>query len=185
MHKYVDAFKENAVDGELLLTLTVRDLELYLSVHDKFDIEKLRREIDDMRSACNFAPADICTNSADGVGAAKDGKRSDDPLSWTSQDVCEWLRNDCGYPQYCDAFHRNQVDGDLLVGITKEELGELGVKAASHVDSILFMVKDLRRRAGGTDTSAIAHDEGPTVDDIDDFFRQDIEMEMTRGGSEF
>ena len=175
LEKYAAEFKANSVDGELLLTLSSTDLELYMKIRDAFDrdrlvgkIRALRQRSEKHHAAESYAdrPPDNSTRES----AAS--SRSSDPLRWTVGDVCKWLQHDCGYGKYCAAFERDQVDGELLLGLTKEELGELGVANAKHVDNILFSIGDLRARAG--------RDDGGGVVSLEEYFLKDIEEEMRK-----
>jgi class 3 adenylate cyclase len=67
-------------------------------------------------------------------------------------DVAEWLRG-LGLEQYAPAFRDNDIDGEVLRGLTADDLRELGVASIGHrrrlLDSIARLV-DGTRSAGAS-----------------------------------
>lgn len=45
--------------------------------------------------------------------------------------VLRWL-GDCGLDMYSDNFHQNDIDGNALLGLTNDDLRELGVSSLGH-----------------------------------------------------
>ncbi len=46
-------------------------------------------------------------------------------------DVAAWLRG-LGLEQYVQLFHDNDIDGEILRGMTAEDLKELGISSFGH-----------------------------------------------------
>src|SRR5215469_12525011 len=67
------------------------------------------------------------------------------PLRATSMDVAEWLRG-LGLGQYVPAFRENDIDGEVLRGLTADDLRELGIASIGHrrrlLDAIARLVGD-------------------------------------------
>ena len=67
------------------------------------------------------------------------------PLSdWSTDDVCEWLK-DIGLGEHVESFTDNEMMGEHLVDITKEDLKELGVKKLGHQKTILARLGQLTK----------------------------------------
>ena len=47
------------------------------------------------------------------------------------RDVAEWL-GALGLSQYKDAFAENDIDGDILLRLTNDDLREIGVSSVGH-----------------------------------------------------
>ena len=60
----------------------------------------------------------------------------------TSMDVAEWLRG-LGLEQYVPAFRANDVDGEVLLRLTAEDLRELGVASIGHRRRLLDAIATL------------------------------------------
>src|SRR6201988_3434392 len=56
--------------------------------------------------------------------------------------VAEWLRG-LGLEQYAPAFRDNHVDGEVLHGLTAEDLRELGVASIGHRRRLLDAIARL------------------------------------------
>jgi hypothetical protein len=61
---------------------------------------------------------------------------------WEVDEVCEWLE-DIGLGEHCPQFRENEILGEHLLELTKEELAELGVKKIGHKKTFLTKVKEL------------------------------------------
>jgi class 3 adenylate cyclase len=64
------------------------------------------------------------------------------PLRVTSMDVTEWLRG-LGLQQYVPAFLDNDIDGEVLCGLTADDLRELGVASIGHRRRLLDAIARL------------------------------------------
>src|SRR6516225_9498658 len=64
------------------------------------------------------------------------------PLRATSMDVAEWLRG-LGLEQYVPAFRENDIDGEVLRGLTADDLRELGVVSIGHRRRLLDAIARL------------------------------------------
>jgi len=60
----------------------------------------------------------------------------------TSMDVAEWLRG-LGLEQYVPAFRANDIDGEVLLRLTAEDLRELGVASIGHRRRLLDAIATL------------------------------------------
>ena len=57
-------------------------------------------------------------------------------------DLAEWLRG-LGLEQYAPAFRDNDIDGEILVRLTAEDLRELGVASIGHRRRLLDAIAAL------------------------------------------
>src|SRR5437016_3020565 len=62
-------------------------------------------------------------------------------------DVAEWLRG-LGLEQYAPAFRDNDIDGEVLLRLTAEDLRELGVASIGHRRRLLDAIAALGPIAG-------------------------------------
>ena len=63
-------------------------------------------------------------------------------------DVAAWLRG-LGFEQYAQLFRDNDIDGEILCGMTAEDLKELGISSFGHrrrlLNAITALGESLRR----------------------------------------
>src|SRR5436853_6996041 len=57
-------------------------------------------------------------------------------------DIAEWLRG-LGLEQYTQLFRDNDIDGEILRGITAEDLKELGISSFGHRRKLLNAIAAL------------------------------------------
>ena len=70
-------------------------------------------------------------------------KYKNTPLQeWSVGDVCEWLEA-IGLSEYISSFKENEMMGEHLVDITKEDLKELGVKKLGHQKTFLSKLSQI------------------------------------------
>lgn len=62
----------------------------------------------------------------------------------TVADVCEWLKK-IGMSQYVAKFAEEEVDGQLLANLEREELPFLGVENLFHQKKILMKIKNFKK----------------------------------------
>ena len=58
---------------------------------------------------------------------------------WSVEDVCEWLEA-IGLGEHVDSFKENEMMGEHLLDISKDDLKELGVKKLGHQKSFLSKI---------------------------------------------
>ena len=58
-------------------------------------------------------------------------------------DVCQWLV-DIGLEEHCPQFQENEILGEHLVDLSKEELTELGMKKIGHKKTFLTKIKEFQ-----------------------------------------
>jgi hypothetical protein len=58
-------------------------------------------------------------------------------------DLAEWLRR-LGLEQYAPAFRDNDIDGEILLRLTAEDLRELGIASIGHRRRLLDAIAALR-----------------------------------------
>ena len=63
-------------------------------------------------------------------------------------DVDAWLE-EIGLSQYAETFRSNAIDGNLLYGLTNDDLREMGVMALGHRKRLLDAITALRATADG------------------------------------
>ena len=57
-------------------------------------------------------------------------------------DVAAWLRG-LGLEQYAQLFRDNDIDGEILYGMTAEDLKELGISSFGHRRRLLYTITAL------------------------------------------
>ena len=51
---------------------------------------------------------------------------------WGISEVCEWLK-EIGLGEHCEMFEENEIMGEHLADLSKDELKELGIKKLGHM----------------------------------------------------
>jgi class 3 adenylate cyclase len=75
-------------------------------------------------------------------------------------DVEVWLRA-LGFERYQAAFRENDVDAELLLGLTDDDLKDIGVNSLGHRRRLLEAIAGLRReRAPASDPRPATHAAG-------------------------
>jgi hypothetical protein len=72
----------------------------------------------------------------------------------TGMDVAGWLRG-LGLEQYAQLFRDNDIDGEILRGMTAEDLKELGISSFGHRRRLLNAITALGRGAPTRDTALL------------------------------
>ena len=70
-------------------------------------------------------------------------------------DVAAWLRG-LGLKQYAQLFRDNDIDGEILCGMTAEDLKELGISSFGHRRRLLNAITTLRREPPTRDVAQSA-----------------------------
>lgn len=71
------------------------------------------------------------------------GEHKTTPLAeWGVEEVSEWLR-DIGLGEYVESFADNEIVGEHLMELNKEELKELGIKKIGHYKKFQSKVSSL------------------------------------------
>ena len=50
---------------------------------------------------------------------------------WEVEDVCEWLK-EIGLGEYAESFEENEIVGEILKDLSKDDLKDLGIKKIGH-----------------------------------------------------
>ena len=61
---------------------------------------------------------------------------------WEVEEVCGWLE-EIGLGEYRPQFRENEILGEHLLELTKDELAELGIKKIGHKKRFFTKVKEL------------------------------------------
>ena len=64
-------------------------------------------------------------------------------VEWEAEEVCQWLE-EIGLGEHCPQFRENEILGEHILELTKEELAELGVKKIGHKKTFFTKVKELK-----------------------------------------
>jgi hypothetical protein len=68
-----------------------------------------------------------------------------DPGSWTTADVGQWLAN-LQLQQYQDVFAKNEINGEMLIDMTLDDLDYLNITVLGHRKTIMKAVEEIRRQ---------------------------------------
>lgn len=63
-------------------------------------------------------------------------------LKWTNYDVLEWVEK-LGFPQYCNTFKANLINGRTLLLVDASALVRMNIKDFGHVKTIANEIRDL------------------------------------------
>ena len=85
--------------------------------HDILVIPALRR----VASSNNEIASKLCIQALRTIGEEIPAKLSFNISCWSVKEVQMWVKN-IGFVNFCPAFERHKVDGDLLLTITEAEL---------------------------------------------------------------
>ena len=64
---------------------------------------------------------------------------------WTPDAVKQWLCQ-LGFPQYCETFLENDINGEALVLLDETALSELGISSVGHRMTLLTQIYELKQR---------------------------------------
>jgi len=64
-------------------------------------------------------------------------------ITWSCVDVGDWL-TDNGFGLYAENFQENEIEGQHLATLTKEDLGDLGVTKIGHKLSIMKLIEKVK-----------------------------------------
>lgn len=73
----------------------------------------------------------VSTQEQKKEGTADPAFRQKLVAEWETKDVCDWLR-DIGLEEHVPMFEDNEIIGEHLKDLSKEDLKELGVKKLGH-----------------------------------------------------
>jgi hypothetical protein len=77
-------------------------------------------------------------------------------VKWDADDVSYWLSSK-GLDQYISIFRENQINGQVLLDITQEDLDYLEITALGHRKLILKGIEELKRIVPSSNTSFTAN----------------------------
>ena len=69
-------------------------------------------------------------------------------------DIEEWLRG-LGLQQYVTAFRENDVEAEVLLRLTAEDLKDIGVSSVGHRRKLLEAIAELRERSSPTSDEGV------------------------------
>ncbi|CAE1261916.1 unnamed protein product [Acanthosepion pharaonis] len=81
------------------------------------------------------------SNSMDVSYFEKEDERLKPILSWTKQDVAEWIGK-MGFPYYQDCFRCNEITGRKLILVDASTLCKLGITDYKHIK---YIAKEIRK----------------------------------------
>ena len=61
----------------------------------------------------------------------------DDVKKWSSDDVARWAKEHLSLDKAAEAFEANEVDGETLLELSKEDLKEIGISSLGHYKKVL------------------------------------------------
>ena len=88
-------------------------------------------------------PYHQCTDSP--LKSSQNVSLHDKPLKqWTVDNVCDWLK-EIGLEEHADMFRDNEIVGEHLCDMTKEDLRELGIRKIGHRKTMTSKIQHLLR----------------------------------------
>lgn len=60
------------------------------------------------------------------------------------EEVCQWLQ-DIGLGEHCEQFTENEIVGEHLLDLSKDDLRELGVKKLGHQKTFLSKLSHIAK----------------------------------------
>lgn len=66
--------------------------------------------------------------------------------SWTTADVGNWLVSQLQLPQYQEVFAKNEINGEMLIDMTLDDLDYLNITVLGHRKTIMKAVEEFRRQ---------------------------------------
>ena len=54
-------------------------------------------------------------------------------LNWSCQDIGDWVKNDCEFPQYENCFVSNCINGRKLIWMDASNLQKIGIRDFEHL----------------------------------------------------
>jgi len=117
---YSTSFRDELVDGEVLITLTDDDLQKQLKITKSLHLKRMRQKLTSV------------IKEADEQEEKYDSKDAPDVLNWGVDRVIEWLKK-LSFDKYVKDFEENKVDGELLVTLEDDDIiDEMNVRKDLH-----------------------------------------------------
>ncbi len=66
-------------------------------------------------------------------------------VTWSTGDVGDWLTH-LKMPQYQEIFRKNEINGELLIDMTLDDLDYLNITALGHRKTIMKAIEEIRRQ---------------------------------------
>ena len=63
--------------------------------------------------------------------------------AWSVDDVCNWL-SDIGLESYCQIFQDNEIIGEHLLDLSRDDLKDLGVTKIGHIKTLTQKLQQLQ-----------------------------------------
>lgn len=137
-----------------------KDQELHYSSEESGSNEVMRRFLDSPTKYPFDIPEPVLDSGVETIGSNSTGSDRDEKhqqflalkmrlkerscvSTWSCIDVCEWLSEN-GFGQYAPQFTDNEIIGEHLTGLTKDDLKELGVTRMGHRISIMKLIERLK-----------------------------------------
>jgi SH3/ankyrin repeat-containing protein len=98
-------------------------------------------------TSTNSSGGGTVPSTADALVAA--GAVGGDARLWQPGQVSEWLSH-IGFAEYSDVWEENDIHGEHLLGLDKDDLRELGVTALGHRKTIAKAINTLSEKYEGT-----------------------------------
>ena len=61
--------------------------------------------------------------------------------TWSVDKVCSWL-TEIGLEIYSDAFHSNEICGEHLIDLSRDDLKDLGITKVGHIKTLKQKLND-------------------------------------------
>lgn len=134
-----------------------KEQELHYSSEESGTNEVMRRFLDSPTKYPFDIPEPVLDSGVETIGSNSTGsdreekhqqfvalklrlKERSSVSTWSSVDVCDWLSEN-GFGQYAPQFTENEIMGEHLTGLTKDDLKELGITKMGHQKSIMKLIE--------------------------------------------
>ena len=123
LKKYISSMEaQQVLSGDDLNGLSDSELQTFIGMKEIGDRKRLRSTLEMIRRCRTIRMANQSAGTATANGALPSPKAA---LWWTPEDVSRWLRENGVPAEACDVLRTLNVNGEILMFITKDELHDM------------------------------------------------------------
>lgn len=75
---------------------------------------------------------------------SEEGLPSEPVTDWSVDKVCDWL-TEIGLEAYCQTFRDNEIVGEHLVDLSRDDIKDLGINKIGHIKTLLQKLQELQK----------------------------------------